>query len=128
AERSRRGLSFDATLNQPPRIAALLHRHLCNPGQRSSTLLEGRRVADHEDLWMTGHGEIRLDADPAGAVRRRLEPLARRRRRDAGGPDHGPGRDALAAHQAATGVDTVNAATEPHLDAERLEATLRRGR
>src|SRR5262249_49223720 len=78
AERSWRGLSFDATLNQPPRIAALLHRHLRHPGQRPPTLREGRGAAAHEDLWMTGHGEIRLDAAPAGAVRRRLEPLARR--------------------------------------------------
>src|SRR5438128_2208283 len=76
AERRRRRFPGDATVNDGSGVAALLHGHLCDAGQRMTVLIERRRIADDEDLGMSWHAEIWLDAHAAGAIRRRLEPLA----------------------------------------------------
>src|SRR5215470_5661683 len=55
-ERLQRGLPLDASANQPRRIAPLLHRNLRDSGERTTVLIERGRVADDEDLRMTGHG------------------------------------------------------------------------
>ena len=75
-----------------------------------------------------GTAEIGSDAYPPGAIRRRVQPFARRRRRDTRGPDHGLARDALAADDDTVIVDPVGALSQSHLDAEPLEARLRRAR
>ena len=75
-KRGRRGFATDTPVNQRARIATLLHRHLGHAGQWSPVLIERRRIADDEDLGMAGHAEIWLDTHAAGAIRRRLQPLA----------------------------------------------------
>src|SRR5262250_3236023 len=124
-KRLRRGLSRDASPNQPGCIAPLLHRDLRDAGEGTTVLIERRGVADDEDLRMTADGQVRLHADAAGVIRCRLEPLARRGGRHARRPDHGLAGDALTGYGRAVGVDMVHALTEPHLDAELFEATLR---
>src|SRR5215813_2675512 len=128
AERRRSGLPADASVNQRPRVASLLYRDLRHARQRMTVAIERRSITEHEDLGVTCHGEIRLHADAAGAIRRRLEPRAGGRRRHPRGPDHGLTGDALATHDDAVGVDMVHAVTEPNLDAELLEPTPRRRR
>src|SRR5260370_42270239 len=68
-ERSRGGLSSDTSVNQPPRIAPLLHRHLGDAGQRLAILVERCGITDHEDLPVPGHREVGLDPYTAGAIR-----------------------------------------------------------
>ena len=89
---------------------------------------DGSSVTDHEDLRMAGHAKILLDTHAAGAIRLRLEPLAGLRRRHPRGPDHRLAGDALAGYDDAIGVDMIHAVSEPNLDAELLEPTLRRRR
>src|SRR5437870_519401 len=60
AERTRRGLTHDPSMNQRSRVAALLHRDLSNSGQRLSILVERRGVAHDENVWMPRNGEISL--------------------------------------------------------------------
>ena len=54
-----------------------------------------RAVADHPDLRMAGHRQIRLDDHPAGRVERHAQRLQQRRRADAGRPHDGRRDDAL---------------------------------
>ena len=55
-------------------VAALLHGDRGDARQRLAGLVrEQREISDHEDLGMAGHGQVGLDADPAGAVERGAE-------------------------------------------------------
>src|SRR5262249_49462647 len=125
-ERLQRGLPLDASANQPRRIAPLLHRNLRDSGEGTTVLIERGRVADGEALRMTGHGQVRWHAHTAGVIRRRAEPLARRRGRHAGRPDYGLAGDVLAGHARAIAVDMIHGVTEPHFDAKLLEPARRR--
>src|SRR2546425_10957791 len=58
AERWWRGTPGLALGNHVAHEAPLLHGHLRDPGQRCALLLEGRRVADDEDLRMARHTAI----------------------------------------------------------------------
>src|SRR5712691_10412097 len=72
------GLSSYPSVNEPPRIASLLHRHLGHARQRMTILVERGRVTDDEDLRVARHGEILPHADPPGVIRLHLQPLADR--------------------------------------------------
>src|SRR5499425_101755 len=95
AKRGRCGLAVDAAVNHLARIAALLHRDLSDAGQRPAVLIERGRIPDDEDLRVARHADIRLDANAARAIRRRLQPLAGGRGGHPRGPDHSLAHDAL---------------------------------
>src|SRR5215472_15397391 len=77
AEGSRWWIANDAIENQLSCITPLLHRHLRYAWQRFAVLIEGCRVADHENLGMAGHGKIVLNANPARAVCFDVQPFDR---------------------------------------------------
>src|SRR5271154_4592794 len=89
AKLARRRIVRDATANQFPRVTPLLYRHLCHAWEWFAVLIERRSIADHEDLGMTGHRKIFLNAHPSSVVHLRFKPLACGRRSYARGPDHG---------------------------------------
>src|SRR5437870_4060562 len=71
-----RGTPGLALGNHVAHEAPLLHGHLRDPGQWCAILLEGRRVADDEDLRIAWHTTIWLHAYASGPVGRRLQPGA----------------------------------------------------
>src|SRR6266581_3266843 len=85
----RRRLACNPAVYQAARVAALLHRHLRHAGQRLAIVVQRSGIADHEDLGMTGHGEILLNAHPPGVIRFRTQPPGRGRRAYTRGPYDG---------------------------------------
>src|SRR5215831_5276968 len=79
AEGSRRRIANDAAVNQLPRVMPSLHRYLCHPRQGLAVLLDRGCVAKDENLRLSGHGEIFLNAYAPGAIRFDVQPLACRR-------------------------------------------------
>src|SRR5581483_3210448 len=50
---------------------SLLHGHWRHSGQQAAGFIfQGRKVANHEHLGMSGEAEIAIDQDPAGAIGR----------------------------------------------------------
>jgi len=82
-------------MDEFPCIASLLHCHLSYARKDFAFLLECRGVANHKDFGMSRHGQIFLNAHPTGTIRLHIQPLARWRGRDTGGPDHSLARNAL---------------------------------
>src|SRR5215475_13848813 len=105
AERSRLSAAGYAVVNESSSITSLLHGHLRHAGKRFAVLLECRGIANHKDLGISGYSQIFLNAHSPGAVCLHLQPLARRRRRHPGGPDHGLACDALTRDHYAVRVD-----------------------
>src|SRR5436189_37186 len=68
---------------------------LCPNPQTVPSRIERGRIADDEDLRMARDTAILLDTHASGLVSRRVQPFARRRRRDASRPDHGAARNAF---------------------------------
>src|SRR5262249_25794028 len=95
AKRSRLFAAGYTAVNKFSRIMSLLHSHLCDAGKGLAVLLKCRGIADHKSFGMSWDSQISLTAYPPGTVRLHVEPLARSRRRDTGGPDHGLARNAL---------------------------------
>lgn len=113
-----------APVNQPARVATLLHRDLCDAAQWFAVLTERRGVADHEDIRMSRQGEVRLNAHAPGAINVSVQPFTRRRRRDTGGPDHRPASDPLAGDNDTVVVDLIDPMSQPHLHSQLLEPLL----
>src|SRR6266849_3801981 len=67
-EGRRRCFSRQASGNQPSCVSSFLHRYLGHAGQRLAVLLSRRRIADHKNLRMSGHGEIGLNLDASRAI------------------------------------------------------------
>ena len=88
-----------------------------------------RRVADDEDVGMSRHGQVGIDLDPPGLVRRHAEPLRHRRRLHARRPDHRPRPDPPVAEQHGLVGHRGHRPAELDLHAEllqRLERVVRR--
>src|SRR5215469_10864202 len=117
AEGSRRGIPNYVAVNQLSRETPSLHRHLRNPWQRFAVLIEGGRVADDENLGVSGHGEVFLNAHASRAIRFDVQPLACRRGGDARGPDNCFARNPLAGDDNPVRVDVIYAMSEPDFDA-----------
>src|SRR5277367_445682 len=103
----------------------LLNRDLRNAGERLTLFLKRGRIANHKDLRMLGHGEVALNVHSSGTVGLDLQPLAGRRRRDTGCPDHGLARDAFAGNHHTISIDLIDTVSEPDLDPQPLESLLR---
>ena len=87
-------------------MLAHLHRHLRDAGQRLAVApVERRQVADDEDVRRARNREVRLDVHPPRAIERHAERGAERRRRHAGGPQHGLRANRLAADRHPPGDD-----------------------
>jgi hypothetical protein len=54
-----------------------------------AVLRDRSQIADDENLWMSGRGEIGIDQHAPGAVERHVERARQRRGRHTGRPDHG---------------------------------------
>ena len=80
-------------------------------------MIERRRITDHENLWMLGHGEIFLNAYAPRAIRLGVQPLACRRGSNARGPKNGFARNALARDHDTVGVDLIDAMSKQDFDA-----------
>jgi hypothetical protein len=80
-----------------------------------------RGIADHEDLGMTGHGEIAADHDAADPVVLEAQPFAGRRGSDSRRPDDGRGRQAVGADGDAPLVAFGHRLAQAHLDMQALE-------
>src|SRR6516162_2193295 len=124
AEGSRRGIPNYAAVNQLSRVTPSLHRHLRNPWQRFAVLIEGGGVADDEDLGVSGHGEIFLNAYAPRAIRFDVQPLARRRGGNSRGPDNCLARDPFAGDHDPVRVDVIDAMSEPDFNSQLLESLL----
>ena len=125
AKGARRRITNDAAVNQLCCITALLHRHLGNPWQRFAILIEGCCIADDENLGVSGHGEVFLNAYPPRAIRLGVQPLACRRGSNARGPDNGFARNALARDHDTFGIDLIDAMSKQDFDALLREPLLR---
>src|ERR1700757_1798071 len=122
AKRSWRLAAGYTAVNEFSCIMSLLYSHLGDAGKGFAVLLECRGIANHKDFGMSGDSQIFLNAYPPGTVRLHVKPLARRRRRDTGGPDYGLARNALTCHHYAVCVDLIHAVSESNLDAEILKS------
>ena len=90
-------------------------------GRRAEAAARVRRrgaVADRPDRVEPPHPQVIVDRDPAALVERQLELAQDRLRGDAGGPDHGPGRQRLAAGEAGeVGPDLLQGRLQADVDA-----------
>src|SRR3984885_2246568 len=74
-ERLGGGLTKQALGNSSPCIATLLNRHLGDTRQWFSVLFKGGGITDYIYVWKSVNSEVVLNADAAGAGRRRVPPL-----------------------------------------------------
>jgi hypothetical protein len=111
----RRITAGDASADHATRMAALLHRNRSEPGIDADLVRFGVADADHvaecEHLGVAGQAQIRLDGDAPGAIDLRAggltERAGKRGRLDAGSPDDGLCRDALARATRRSDFDVV---------------------
>src|SRR4029077_8461144 len=75
AEGLGRRLTKQALSDAPACIATLLDRHLSDPGQGFSVLLERSSISDYIYVWMSGNREIVLNAEGAAAARLHVPPF-----------------------------------------------------
>src|SRR5215472_8066578 len=124
-EGTKRWFANNAVVNQLSCITPLLHRHLRYTWQRFAVLIEGHRIADNENLGISGHGKVFLNAYPPCVIHFGIQPLARGRGCDACSPDHRFACDALARDYDAFRVDVIDAVSEPDFDTQLLESLFR---
>src|SRR5215470_16139965 len=75
-ERWQRGIATDAPRDQSAGVASLLHRNLSDAAERLSVLVERCGVSEHEDVRMSSHREVALNAHAACAIRVDVQPPA----------------------------------------------------
>ena len=102
----------------------MLHGDLRDPGEGLAVLGEGSGVANHKNFGISVHGEIILDANPAGAIGIDSQPLAGGRWQNAGRPDDSFAGDAFSGDNDTLGIDQVDAMAQAQFDADPLEARL----
>src|SRR5262245_39974553 len=124
AKRTRRSFAGYVSMNLPPCIAPLLHRHLSYTEQRLTVLIERRGVAHYEDLRVSLHSEVLLNAYPPGAVCVHIQPLARRRRSDTTSPDDSLAQDAFTCHNDAVFINLVHVVSQPDLHTQFVQLPL----
>jgi len=101
------------------RISAALLGRGCEPRNRSAPPARRcRSIADREDRGMRCHRKVGRHHDAARLVGRRPEPGARRRCRDACGPQDRPRLDPQAVDDDASGIDVLDLPPGPDLDAQ----------
>ncbi len=96
----------------------LLDRRRRDGGHRRAILDERGEVADDEHLGVPCDREIGPHGDPSVAVEGNSERAPESGARDAGGPQHGARRDALAPHAHALAVDRRHLLSGPDVDAD----------
>ena len=109
------------------RVAALLHRDWREPGKALPPTRRAWRMRDHvadrQHLRVAREREVRQDLDAPGAIDVDAgslgEDAGERRGHDAGGPDHGAGRDRRRSPPAARSTTTL---LGPDVDDRMLEA------
>ena len=121
-EGARRAASGEPGADDLGCVAALLH---CG-GRDARDAVDGGHVADREHLGPARERQVAADDDPPGRVHARArgvrEHARERRRRDAGGPQHGPGLDAAAVGELEpVGVQRGRGDPGADVDAEALE-------
>src|SRR5262249_17031564 len=124
AEGGRRGIANYAAVNQLPCVTPSLHRHLRNAWQRFAVLIERGRIADDENLGVSGYGEIFLNAYAPCAIRFDVQPLACWRGGNARGPDNCFAHNPLAGDHNPVRVDVIYAMSKPDFNSQLLESLL----
>ncbi len=122
AERGGRGLSGKARGDDARDVGALLFGDRRHTGERSVPTGSLRRIADHENLGVSGNRQVRLDRHPSAASGFNAEPLGGGRGGDPGGPDYGAAFEPSFTQHHAVVVAVRHCGAEPDLHAKPLQA------
>src|SRR5438477_9059622 len=120
AKRLWRFLPEKLAANQFSSVASLLHRNLSNSRQRFSVLIQRRRIADHENLWMIWNSKIGLDTNATGAIGLHPQPFSGGGRRNTGRPDHCLARNSLPCDNDSFAVDLFDGVAQVDFNSELL--------
>src|SRR5579872_677846 len=109
-------------------MAALLLRGRRNPWHRITVpCIDGRRIADDEDLRMARSAEIRLHLNTVGVIGRHAEPIGSGRGSYAGSPEDDLRRQHPAIEDDASVGAFADRTTEFNFDSQPLECGMSMG-